>query len=70
MKLLSRVIVAALALTALPYGLKACAATDSTEVPWDHSFPGHEMWLTSLDSGLAISASEHRPMLMDFYSRL
>ena len=44
-------------------------AADSTEVQWDHVFPGHEMWLTSLDSGLAVAARESRPMLVDFYSR-
>ena len=44
-------------------------AADEAEVQWDHVFPGHEMWLTSLDSGLAVSAREGRPMLVDFYSR-
>ncbi len=45
-------------------------AADSTEVQWDKVFPGHEMWMTSLDSGLAVSAKDSRPMLIDFYSRL
>ena len=56
-------------LTALLFIASRSSAADSTEVQWDHVFPGHEMWLTSLDSGLAVSAKESRPMLVDFYSR-
>jgi hypothetical protein len=52
------------------FAAPAPRAEDTTQVQWDKHFAGHEMWLTSLDSGLAVSAKESRPMLIDFYSRL
>ena len=59
----------AMVLTAALFIASRASAADSTEVPWDHAFSGHEMWVTSLDSGLALAAKENRPMLIDFYSR-
>ena len=59
-----------LVVSALMFGVSASSAEDTKEDQWDKHFAGHEMWLTSLDSGLAVSARESRPMLMAFYSRL
>jgi len=61
---------AALVLGAVVFGASLSSAEDKKEEAWDHVFKGHEMWLTSLDSGLAVSTKESRPMLIDFYSRL
>lgn len=60
---------AALVLGAVMFGASLASTDDKKEETWDHSFKGHEMWLTSLDSGLAVSTAESRPMLIDFYSR-
>ena len=44
-------------------------AEETKEDAWDHAFKGHEMWVTSLDSGLATSLKQNKPLLIDFYSR-
>jgi len=69
MKHLRKPLGAVAVLGALLLSAPGSQAADSTEDQWDHVFPGHEMWLTSLDSGLAVSSKESRPMLVDFYSR-
>ncbi|MBI5867143.1 MAG: hypothetical protein HZB43_02440 [candidate division Zixibacteria bacterium] len=69
MKHTRKLIGAAALLAALALMAPQSQAADEPEVKWDHVFSGHEMWLTSLDSGLAVSAREGRPMLVDFYSR-
>jgi len=43
-------------------------AADKEEPTWFKTFKGHEMWLTSLDDGLAASSKEDKPMLIDLFS--
>lgn len=43
-------------------------AADEEEAKWYETYNGHEMWTTSLDDGLARSAKEGKPMLIDLFS--
>lgn len=45
------------------------SADGGEDAPWDHSFKGHEMWLTSIDEGLRTSTELSKPLLIDLYSR-
>jgi len=44
------------------------AADDEGEAKWYETFNGHEMWTMSLDDGMARSAKEGKPMLIDLFS--
>jgi hypothetical protein len=57
------VLTGALLLTATPV-----FAADEVEPIWYKTFNGHEMWMTSLDDGLAASTKDGKPMLIDFFS--
>lgn len=35
---------------------------------WENRFAGHEMWLHTVDEGLARAAKEEKPLLVDFFS--
>lgn len=43
-------------------------AEEKKDVDWEHSFSGHEMWVTSLDEAIAKSTAANKPLLIDFYS--
>lgn len=60
------VLLLALAYAALHSGV---ILADDEAPPWDHTFKGHEMWMTSLDDGMAKAADQHRNVLIDLYSR-
>lgn len=63
---LAIVLLLALAYAALHSGI---TRADDDTPPWDHTFKGHEMWITSLDDGMAKAAAQHRNVLIDLYSR-
>jgi hypothetical protein len=44
-------------------------ADGGEDAPWDRTFKGHEMWLTSIDEGLKTSTELSKPLLIDLYSR-
>ncbi len=46
----------------------AAADSNAKDDDWEHQFNGHEMWTSSLDTGLARAAKEKKPLLIDFYS--
>jgi len=65
-----RGIVLALGITAV-FGMSAprAVADGGEDAPWDHTFKGHELWLTSIDEGLKTSTELSKPLLIDLYSR-
>jgi hypothetical protein len=50
----------------------AAAVAQAADAPkgddWENRFAGHELWMTSLDKAIALSAKQSKPLLIDFYS--
>ena len=43
-------------------------AADEGKDNWYETFNGHDMWMMSLDDGMALAKKEGKPMLIDLFS--